>query len=220
MPDEQNQQPNQNQANSSQEQTQDTNTTTNQTNTPPQNRKEANPARLTQDDINAYLDSEERRAQTPQDVIMSWQASEFQQVERPQQWYWLFAVIGVIMAGWAIFTANYLFALIIIILTIVLNSYFRRTPNKLQVALTSEGVAIGPRLYSYTEDLSSFWILYNPPGLKQLHFSRVSTLQPDLIIEIEDQNPLKIRETLLKYLPEDTEKEENNVDEVFRRWGF
>lgn len=186
----------------------------------PEDRKEVNPSRLTQDDINAYLDSEERRAQKPQEILISWQAPEFQQVQRPQQWYWLFAVVGIAMAIWAIFTANYLFALIIIILTIVLNSFFRRKPKNITIAITPEGVSIDNRFYSYTEDLKSFWILYNPPSLKALHFSHNSTLQPDIVVELENENPLKVREALLRYLPEDTEKEENNVDEMFRRWGF
>lgn len=182
-------------------------------------RKEQNPSRLTQDDINAFLQNEEART-APQDILMQWEAPEFKQVQRPQQWYIFFAVIGILFVVYAIFTANYLFALIVVILAIVLNQFFHKKPETINVALTREGVAIDNDFYPYASDLTSFWILYSPPDVKKLTLERGSSVQPNLTIELEEQNPLKIREILLNYLPEDVEQEESQIDATFRRWGF
>lgn len=180
--------------------------------------QEKEPSRLTQDDIDEYLSDQE--AATPQDVLMQWQSKEFQQVSRPQQWYILFAIVGIALVIYAFITTNYLFALIVVILAVVLNSFFHKKPKKLSIAITSEGITVENNFYPYSEDLASFWILYDPPNLKTLNFSRASTIKSTLSIELEDQNPMKIRETLLNYLPEDIEQEEHPVDSTFRRWGF
>lgn len=180
--------------------------------------KEKDPTRLTQEDISEYLKTQETTAS--QDVLIQWQAKEFQQVSRPQQWYILFALIGVALVIYAFITANYLFALIVVVLAVVLNSFFHKKPKKLTVAITSEGVTVNNNFYPYGDDLASFWILYDPPHLKTLNFSRTSSVRSNLSLEIEDQNPMKIREILLNYLPEDIEQEEHPVDTTFRRWGF
>lgn len=185
----------------------------------PEDRKERNPSRLTQEDINAFLENEEARS-APKDVLMQWDAEEFKQVARPQQWYILFAIVGIAFVVYALFTANYLFALIIVLLAVVLNQFFHKEPEKIGVAITREGVAIDNAFYPYGSDLVSFWILYNPPEVKTLTFSHQSSLQPNITIQLEDQNPLKIRELLLNYLPEDVEQEEGQIDATFRRWGF
>ncbi|MBU1167323.1 hypothetical protein KKC60_02860, partial [Patescibacteria group bacterium] len=181
--------------------------------------QEKEPSRLTNDDIREYAESEDTEAK-PQDVIMQWQAPEYIQVSRPQQWYILFAIIGIALVVYAFIVANYLFALIVVILAVVLNTFFHRKPKDLSIAITREGITVENNFYPYGEDLESFWILYNPPDLKTLSFGRRSSVRPTLSIQLEEQNPLKIRETLLNYLPEDVEKEENPVDSTFRRWGF
>lgn len=208
MADEQNQNQSQQQPQASQNQNQN-----------PEERKEVNPSRLTQQDIDSFLQNEQARS-APQDILLQWDAPEFQQVARPQQWYILFALAGIGLVIYAIFTANYLFALLIVILAIVLNQYFNRKPDTIKVGITREGIVVNNRFYAYDADLASFWILYNPPELKTINFAHRSSVQPDIVIQLEDQNPLKIREILLNYLPEDIEKEEHPVDTTFRRWGF
>lgn len=182
-------------------------------------KREKDPTRLTQADIEQYLASEEERGK-PKDILLNWQAPEFIQVSRPQQWYVLFAIVGILLVVYALITANYLFALIVVILAVVLNSFFNRKPKNLKIAITREGVFVENNFYSYENDLASFWILYDPPELKTLNFSRRTPLQPSMAVQLGDQNPLKVREVLLNYLAEDIEKEEHPVDATFRRWGF
>ncbi|MBU1118618.1 hypothetical protein KKH43_01910 [Patescibacteria group bacterium] len=185
----------------------------------PEQKREKAPSRLTSEDIKEYLQSTEQTTE-PQNILMQWEAPEFKQVSRPRQWYILFGIVGVAIAIFAVITANYLFALIIVLLAVVLNSFFSKKPKKLSFAITPEGIVVNKKLYVFGQEVQSFWILYDPPNLKSLHFGKRSSLQPSITVELQDQNPLKVREILLNYLPEDVEREEHPVDSTFRNWGF
>ncbi|MFO0705070.1 MAG: hypothetical protein U0517_03885 [Candidatus Andersenbacteria bacterium] len=74
---------------------------------------------------------------------------------------------------------------------------------------------LNEQFYPWRE-FSKFWILYEPPTLKQLHLQRRTRVINELSIELLNENPLKIRDILLPLLPEDPSKEESHVDLVAR----
>jgi hypothetical protein len=156
----------------------------------------------------------------PEEILMEWKAREFIQYPRHKSWYILLLVISGILVIYSIIVTNYLFAIIVVMLAIVINTLTRKEPQMLNIAITTKGVKIDEKLYTYDDDLASFWILYNPPDLKTLNFSRKQRIAPDLVIQLENQNPLKVRELLLDHLTEDVEKEEHPVDKIARRFGL
>jgi hypothetical protein len=156
----------------------------------------------------------------PEEVMTEWKAREFVQYSRPKSWYTLLLAIAGILVVYSIIVANYLFTIIIVMLAIIINTLTRKEPQLINVAITTKGIKINEKLYTFDEDLASFWILYNPPDLKTLNFSRQQRFLPEITIQLESQNPLKIRELLLDHLTEDVEKEEHAADKVARRFGF
>lgn len=155
-----------------------------------------------------------------EDVLMSWQAREFIQYDRNPAWILVVYVLAALTLIYAIWTMNFLFAVMVILFTIIIVIYTQRKPEILNVAVMKKGFKINNTLYTYEDDLEKFWILYNPPDLKVLNFKRKQSLFPAFVIQLEDTNPLKIREMLLKYVPEDMTQDEGTIDRFSRRIGF
>ncbi len=156
----------------------------------------------------------------PEEVLMQWKALEFKQYDRPKSWYISLLLIAGGLIIYSLLTANYLLIIITIILAVIINSLTRKNPETLDIAITSKGIKVNEKLYTFTEDLESFWILYDPPELKTLNFKRQQRFIPELSIQLEKQNPLKIREFLLEYLEEEIEREEHMADQISRKLGF
>jgi len=58
---------------------------------------------------------------------------------------------------------------------------------------------------------------YEPDEAKTLFFEFKNRVRPRLSIPLENKNPLKIRAILLKYLPEDVERENEPLSEQLSR---
>ena len=150
------------------------------------------------------------------DILASWKAKEYPEMERSGLWYLgLFIVAGILIV-WSIFTKDYLFTLIVAMATTIIYMLSQKRPEVLDIAITPDGIKINDRLYSYDEDLVKFWIVYKPhEGVKTLNLDQKG-LRPNLVIQLENQNPLRIREILLKYLEEDVTREEGTLDKLGR----
>ena len=147
--------------------------------------------------------------------IFSWQMSEYNQYERGTYWYLIMGVVCLGLIIYAVLTANFLFALIILLFAfiIVLREFY--APAKITFAITDSGIAVGEQFYPF-KSLSKFYIIYEPPMSKFLYFN-FKTLSPPLSIFLDEQNPITIREYLLEYMDEDLEKEDEHVTDTLNR---
>ena len=73
---------------------------------------------------------------------MEWTFPEFETHERGTAWFFWMTLLGGSFFLGAIFTGNFLFALIIILVTILLVLYHQRGPRTLTCTLTEEGITI------------------------------------------------------------------------------
>jgi len=145
--------------------------------------------------------------------IAAWQVPEYDKHERPRSWYISISVIVISLLLYSYFTANFLFAVIIIIGSMIIIWNDGREPDLVRIALTSEGVEVGRKFYDYDE-LKNFSIVYKPNiDVKKLYFEFKSPLKQRLSIQLDGMNPLPIRENLLKYLPEDLERTNESLSE-------
>ncbi|PJA87043.1 MAG: hypothetical protein CO141_01530, partial [Candidatus Moranbacteria bacterium CG_4_9_14_3_um_filter_42_9] len=83
--------------------------------------------------------------------------------------------------------------------------YLNKKPRILDFAITNTGVIADKEIYQF-ENINSFWIFYAPPQEKLLSLHTKSYLMPFVHIPIGNENPVKIREMLLKYIPEIKQK--------------
>jgi len=161
----------------------------------------------------------EEQAQNPQpgDIVsyFSWQIEERVKHDRGRLWYILAGSISLALLFYSILTANFLFAIMIILIVFIaiMREYF--PSSALPFAITNKGILIARRLYNY-KDLKSFYIIYEPPAIQKLYFE-FKGIRPELSIELYDNDPIEIRDFLLRVLDEDLEKESQSMADSLER---
>ncbi|PIT89596.1 hypothetical protein COU23_03025 [Candidatus Kuenenbacteria bacterium CG10_big_fil_rev_8_21_14_0_10_36_11] len=149
-------------------------------------------------------------------ILLSWRFPEYSAYSRKKSWYVWAGIFFLGLLCYAIFTANFLFGLIIIMAAIILFVNQNQKPQNLNFSLSEKGLIIEDKIYPYAE-IKKFWLLYEPPEVKNIYFEFKSSFKPILMIPLENQNPLKVREVLKKYLAEDLEKENESTSEALAR---
>ena len=149
---------------------------------------------------------------------ISWEAPSF--YFNPQKKYFALTVIALASGGGAMFffRQDNLMAIFLILSSLVLILYSNKRPEISKITVNQTGVAIGNALYYY-KDLRSFWIHYNPGGMKELSIESKKWYMPYVRVSIEGKNPLIIRSLLVNFLAE-KEHENSLVDIISRKIGL
>ncbi|KPJ84781.1 hypothetical protein AMJ57_05455 [Parcubacteria bacterium SG8_24] len=147
---------------------------------------------------------------------MSWEIDEFPRYERGPFWYMFMLLFGGGLLIYAIVTANFLFALIVLMLALVIYLSSVREPSRIEFAITDLGVKIGRTFLPY-KDIRRFWFIYEPPEVKNLHLDFKSPFRPRIAIDLEDQNPNEIRGILAHFVFEDFEEDEEHFSDYIGR---
>jgi len=148
--------------------------------------------------------------------LHEWTIQEYEQYERGKRWYLVMGIIGFATLLYALWTGNFLFALVVLLFAIILYLQSHQTPPQLPFVITDLGIIIGRRFHPYSE-LENFYMVYRPPEVKVIFFETKSTLEPTIRIPMLDADPIEIRFSLLEYLPENTEKEDEPLSDQVAR---
>ncbi|MDP2933346.1 MAG: hypothetical protein Q8N81_04415 [bacterium] len=151
---------------------------------------------------------------------ISWTAPEYAHYPKSRGWYITFLLIAAVMFGTALFRKDVLMMAVLVIIFTIAFVMSRRAPNNAKVTLNEQGLKINGLLYRYDSSLRSFWITYRASEIKTLNFESTSYLNREITVQLEDQNPLEIRAFMLKYLPEDVDREESAIDKWLRFLRF
>ena len=149
-----------------------------------------------------------------QDVFFHWKAPEFEVFERDRNWYFWMGLILLLIIAWALYVNSPLMAITFILIGIVGYMHSNAEPKILDFLVTRDGVVAGKDLYEF-ENIRSFWIFYEPEGLRVISLHLKSGFLPYIHIPVHDQDPAKIREVLLEYIEE--EKHEPGIVETMER---
>jgi hypothetical protein len=151
-------------------------------------------------------------------TLLEWSVAEYERHMRPVAWYVIMTIVGCFLVGYAIFTDNFMFAIIVVLFSIILFLQSHQSPIVVPFRITELGIIINNRLYIYSE-LKDFFIIYKPPEIKMLFIETNSTMRPRLRVPLMDVNPNDVRELLLEFLEENLQKEEEPFsDMVARQW--
>lgn len=148
--------------------------------------------------------------------LHEWTIQEYEQYERGSRWFWLMGIIGILSLIYALLSGNFLFALVIILFAIILYLQSHQVPPQLPFVITDLGVIVGRRFHAYSE-LEAFYIVYRPPEVKMLFLQPKSSLEPMLRIPLLDTDPVEIRFSLLQFLQENVEKEDEPLSDQIAR---
>jgi hypothetical protein len=177
--------------------------------------------KLTAEKEELMLDApnEETISAYSKDVLFHWQAPEFEVFERDQKWFLIISLILSAIIGYAIYTNSLIMAITFILIGVVGYLHINRTPRVLDFRIAPEGIIAGEKeLYPF-ENIKSFWIFYELDNKKVVSLHMESYLIPFIHIPIDDQDPVVIREILLRYIPE-IKQEPSAVDSLERFLGI
>lgn len=166
-------------------------------------------------DLDEIDDDVEREA-----TLFEWQAEEHAHRPKSPLWFAALAAGATVAIGLQLFFfANFIGSLTIALIAGLLYYIAQQQPAMMRYRIMVDGVALNNTLYHY-EDLDSFNVIYEPGETKTVIFRSQRRFAPYLHMEIGDADPVKIRDILLEFLPEDQALQEPLVDILARRLGF
>ncbi len=149
-------------------------------------------------------------------IVFDWTVNEYEKHDRSKRWYVIMAVVGIALLLYSVISGNYLFALVVVLFGIILFLQDMQQPMEVPFAITEAGIVVGNTYYPFKE-ITNYWIIYNPPGVKNIYFSTDSVLKHRLQIPLLDNDPRPIREYLNQFLVEDLEQEEEPLSDRLGR---
>lgn len=150
------------------------------------------------------------------DVLFSWETWEYPVTERSSRWYVIATTSGLACLLYAIFTANYIFAVIVVMFAVIIMMRDIKKPDRTHSYITTEGIVFSDKLYTYKE-IRDFSITYDLPNIKNLYITFNSTFQPMLSIPIEEANPNLVRAALLPFVYENLGRDGETLTDTLRR---
>ncbi|MFA5124532.1 MAG: hypothetical protein WC473_01720 [Patescibacteria group bacterium] len=150
-------------------------------------------------------------------VVFSWQHPEFVIYHKDKRWYVISLIVLALALIWTIYDNNYLFSAFLLLFYLLILFYEGRQPEVIDFILTEDGVKSGGNFY-YFKDIDHFYVVYQAQGVKNLYLEFRNSLRGRLIIPLDGQNAVAIRDFLLQHIAEDLEREAEPLSEQLRRW--
>ena len=159
---------------------------------------------------------EENKQKFYGDVLLSWQTAEFEKHHRTKHWYFWMIIITAGLVGWSFWTGNVLFSLIILMAAIMIFMLGEKKPRAVPFSITNLGIVFGEKFVPY-KDVDGFWIAYEPPDVKNVYFDLKIFFTPRFTIDLGKENPVKVREVLLRHIKEDLKRDGEPLTDIICR---
>jgi hypothetical protein len=144
---------------------------------------------------------------------LSWDVPEYEQHVRDRKWYIIAALIGLALIAYAIFTHNYLFALIIVIIAFIIISRDNQAPMKVRFTIEDGGIRLGQKFYEY-DKFKNFSVVFRPQDdIRNLYINFNNSVRPHLSIPLKGNDPMLVRSQLLRYMKEDLSRNDAPLSE-------
>ena len=148
--------------------------------------------------------------------ILDWEVDEYPQHERSRTWYIVASVVGVALIVYAIATANFLFAVIILMVGVITLLSTFKDPDRIGIMVTTAGVIVDDMFYDY-KSVRDFSIVFDPPDVSILYLDFHSSLHPLISIPLEDIDPNEVRDALLPFCLENFHRDEERLTDLMKR---
>lgn len=152
----------------------------------------------------------QEQAQDPERLygqeILGWDVPEFRKYRRGRLWYAVAVLTGVGLLIYSVASANFPFALFIVMFSIMLYLTIAGEPKTLRFSITETGILLGGTFRSFRE-ISRFWVIYEPPEVKSLYIDFKSSLRPRMVIDLGAMNPNEVRAVMAQFAREDLDED-------------
>lgn len=149
-----------------------------------------------------------KKAKKPKLPEVSWQAHQFQYVEKSKDWYWVLWIVFLGVTVAAFFVGNYTFGVLVIFAAFVLSLLASKKPEKLKMIINDTHVYIGEKRYKIT-DIESYNFL---PEEKKLILKHHKPYLPVIAVPLGSRPP---EGALRGYLHESDWMEDDELHEPF-----
>jgi|SRR6056297_91083 len=148
--------------------------------------------------------------------ILKWSFPEAVDYDRSRNWYVIAIGILALMIVYSLFIANFLFAIFLILFSVVMMLQVRRTSQSVEFKVLDKGILIGEKFYNWS-DIKSFRII-NEPKPKRVYFDLRNSVLPDISIPLKVHDSIEVARILKQYLDEDKETKGENIIDILSRW--
>ncbi len=131
---------------------------------------------------------------------ITWRAYEYEQPERPTNWFAALWILAGGLAIVAIILKSYLMAVFVLLAAGVVNITALRKPGLYDFSLDGEKLSIGGKNHELS-GFSSFWI-FEHSHVNLLNLESKKTISRGLQVPLGDINPNEIRKLLAEVLTE------------------
>lgn len=151
-------------------------------------------------------------------TLASWSVPlEEHHEQRDKSWYIKAITIMFILLLISIFTTNFLFAGILLLISFIYFYLTLQEPKTVTVNITEGGVIIGNQELSYSQ-LRHFWIVYEPSeNVKCLYINSKNVLSHPIQIPLYEQDPIQIRQILANFLDEAYDEDGERASDTINR---
>ena len=147
--------------------------------------------------------------------MLSWEYPERPNYQRGPIWYAMMLFAGLGLLIYAVYSGNFLFALIVIMFALVIYVTSIGNPAPVKFAITEDGLEIGAEFIRF-RDVERFWFFYDPP-VKILYIEIKGGFSGRRRVDLVDQDPNAIRDILGQFIVEDFEENEEPISDTFSR---
>lgn len=142
-----------------------------------------------------------------------WESPMYQRHERGPKWYIILTLVALLLVGYAIWTANFLFAFIILLAAIILVLAGNEHPETMLIQIGDNGIVVNGDYLPYSK-LHNFSIVYQPPHVRVLYVESKNPFRPRLRVSLGEQDPVEIRDHLRRYLKEDLALQDEHASDI------
>ncbi len=131
-----------------------------------------------------------------ENLIFAWMAPRYLRYERGWIWFFMLFTSCAALAVYGYFTDAITMTVLFVILPGVLLLEHRKKPDMVEVLISEYGIRFGGILIPYSH-IKRFWIIHNPPVVNELHLLTENRKNPELVIQLPQGDPARLRQFLV-----------------------
>jgi hypothetical protein len=133
---------------------------------------------------------------------MTWEAPEFEYVDKDVSWYWISMIVAALIVAFAVWTKNFLFGLFIVIAEVLLISFGNKEPRIIPFKLSDQGLAIGEAKNHLMREFQSWSAGDYEGALIEIYFMFKAKMKIPLMVLVPKEKLDALRENLKTVLTE------------------
>ena len=149
-------------------------------------------------------------------TLLGWEFPSFERHDRGLGWYVTTSIVGLGLIIYGLLQRNFLLAVIVLLVAVTLVAREYIQPQRVTIKVSEDGITIGEHAFRFRE-FATFWLVYEPHKVKLLYLEFKSGIRPSYTIPLLEQNPLRVRTILQKYIREDLEREAEDLPDRLGR---